>query len=77
MAAAGFENIECAETTVSFAGSECPAIYMTSLIQGVECYQLLVPVKQGSYIGNITFTSFVEDITADLAGYFYKVNVDK
>lgn len=73
MTQAGFSNIKCEKVNVSFAGSEVPAIYMTSIIQGIECYQLLVPIKQGNYIANVTFTSFMEDITGTLAGYFYSL----
>ncbi len=73
MAQAGMDVDSCEATTVQFAGAERHAIQSYINSQGVDIYQLQVLVKSGSYIAVVTVTSYVTDITADIAAMFYAV----
>lgn len=63
----------CEPTTVQFAGAERNTIRIHSVQQGVDIYQIAIVVKNGSYVALTTVTSFVNDITEDIAAMFYAV----
>ena len=58
---------------VIFAGYKQNAIYAHSLVEGLDTFQLIIPIKQGNYFGCVAITSFIEDISEDLAGHFYSL----
>lgn len=63
----------CEPTTVQFAGAERNAIRIHSVQQDVDIYQIAIVVKNGSYVALTTVTSFVNDITENIAAMFYAV----
>lgn len=73
VASAGMEVQSCELTTVQFAGAERNAVSIHSIYEGYDLYQLAVIVKNGSYVGVVTITSFMEDITSNIAELFYAV----
>ena len=73
LAQAGIDVNSCEATTVQFAGAERNAIQSSSVTQGVDLYQLQVIIKNGSYIAIVTISSYVSDITADIAAMFYVI----
>lgn len=66
----GFENVTQEMTTVQYLGSEHVALRVHGSFSGVEFYELLIPRKVGTYMSILTIASYVNDITADLAGMF-------
>lgn len=73
VADAGMEVKTCEKISIQFAGTERNAIAMHSIYEGIDVYQNVVIIKNGSYVGIITVTSFMEDITAAVANLFYAV----
>ena len=67
-----FSRVETRKVRAAFAGGERFAAYSTGEYtldewKKAEVYQLSVCVKNGRYVALITFMSFFEDKTADLA----------
>lgn len=73
VASAGMDVQTCETTTVQFAGAERNAIALHSIYEGVDVYQIAVIIKNGSYLGIVTISSYVEDITSTVADLFYAV----
>lgn len=73
LAAAGMEVQSCEAGTIEFAGETRNTIVLHSISSGVDVYQICIIMKIDSYFANITVTSYVEDITADLAAMFYAI----
>ena len=71
LASAGMEVQSIEPTTIELAGAERSAIKMHNVYQGVDVYQTAVLIKNGSYLANITISSYMNDITSDLAALFY------
>ena len=71
MATYGFENVSAAVTTAEFAGADRPALTITAEVQGTPMYELMVCMKEGSYIYCVTLSSYTEDVTAEMAALFY------
>lgn len=73
LASAGMDVQSCESTTIEFAGATRNAIVLHSIVNDLDVYQLCIIMKIDSYFANITVTSYVEDITSDLAEMFYAV----
>ncbi len=70
LASAGFSDLSCEIVTVDFCGSEHTAIRIEGILQEIPIYEILVLQKVGNYMMNITFASYVEDLTADMLSSF-------
>lgn len=70
----GLTDAAFSKTTAIFLGEEVPALMTTYLMDGIPCYCLQVfDYHLGQYSCTITFTSFLEDNTADLASMCYAI----
>lgn len=70
----GLTNVAFAKVTVTFLGAEVPALITTYMLQDVPAYCLQIfNYHLGQYSCTITFTSFLEDRTADLAAMCYPI----
>ena len=67
----GFEKVSAAVTTAEFAGADRPALTITAEVQGTPMYELMVCMKEGSYVYCVTLCSYTEDVTAEMAALFY------
>lgn len=77
LTSAGCTNVETEIATVEFAGSEHMGIKVKCQITveevTLDLYELIVCIKEDNYFAVITCTSFIEDITGELASWFYAV----
>ena len=66
----GMEDVTSAAQTTSFLGSEYSSILTTAVYNGfpARSLQVCIPVEQ--YICVVTFTSYVEDHTDEMMGFF-------
>ena len=66
----GMEDVTSAAQTTSFLGSEYSSILTTAVYNGfpAQSLQICIPVEQ--YICVVTFTSYVEDHTDEMMGFF-------
>lgn len=71
LASFGYTDITFEKITVDFAGQERPGIQIHSYLSGYEIFQKQVYIKAGSYMANICMTSYIMDITDNLAELFY------
>ena len=64
------EDVTSAAQTTSFLGSEYSSILTTAVYNGfpAQSLQVCIPVEQ--YICVVTFTSYVEDHTDEMMGFF-------
>lgn len=70
----GLTNVAITKTTATFLGAEVPALMTTYMMQDVPAYCLQIfNFHLGQYSCTITFTSFLEDRTADLAAMCYAI----
>lgn len=69
--ALGLTNVTAKIGTVSFAGSEHVAIFVSASLQGVDFYETAVCVKVDRYIACITAGSYMTDTTGDVLSMFY------
>ena len=70
MESIGMENVTAELTTVTFAGQQQTAIAVTASFQSVPMYEVLVCLKQGNYIYNVTVCSYGSDRTAEVLALF-------
>ncbi len=74
-AQAGIEVQEMSKKTIQFLGEECPALWTSSITEGINYYTLQIfDYHVGEYAVTTTLASYVEDQTEELAGLFYKHN---
>ena len=70
--AAGMDVQSMEKVTITFLGEDRPALKTMAITQGVEYYILQVfDYHLGQYSITVTFSSFMEDKTADLAAMCY------
>ena len=68
----GLEDVEMVMKTVDYLSEKRNAILTSAKVQGINYYCLqILDFKLGSYGATITFTSFYEDKTEELAKMFY------
>ena len=67
---AGFTDVNVMEKKAIIDGTEIPGIYVTSKVQGFDYYSHVLVFKQGGYLSTVTFSTFLEDSTADLMESF-------
>jgi hypothetical protein len=66
----GVGDVTAELTEITFAGQPHAAIKVHGTIQGVDLYETLVCVKQGTYIACITSVSYMEDTTESVLAWF-------
>lgn len=66
----GMTDISMEKETVSFAGSDHPAILISANYNGVAVYERLVALKVGSYMSAITAFSMDKDRLDGILGFF-------
>lgn len=66
----GMEDVTSEAQTTQFLGSEYQSILTTATYNGFPTQSLQVCIPVGQYICVVTFTSYVEDHTAEMMGYF-------
>ncbi len=66
----GMTDVTSKLTTVDFAGQQQTAIAVTASFQGIQMYEVLVCLKQGNYIYNVTVCSYGSDRTAEVLALF-------
>lgn len=66
----GMEDVVSAAQTTTFLGSEYDSILTTATYNGFPARSLQVCIPVGRYICVVTFTSYVEDQTAEMMGFF-------
>ena len=67
----GMTDVKASRETVTFMGQPYEGIRLTATYDGnapVYCTQ--VCMQEGDYVCVVTFTSYIEDTTADMMGYF-------
>lgn len=67
----GLSNVSTEIGSVTFAGKEHVAVFVTADLQGVDAYETLVYVKTGSRMAVITAASFLTNVTGDTLSLFY------
>jgi len=73
-AQAGIEVVDISKKTVNFLGEERVALLTKGAVQGVDYFILqLFDYTLGEYSVTITFSSFMEDKTEQLAAMFYAI----
>lgn len=71
----GMTELVMEASTETFAGGSHEVMNISGMLEGdVPFYQKLVLVKQGNYMAGISIGSAMEDITADIAALFYKLD---
>lgn len=71
---AGMTDVSVEKVTVTFLGESRPALMTTYTLEGIPCYCLQVfDYHLGQYSITITFNSFLEDTTGDLAAMCYPI----
>lgn len=70
LGSADFTNIVSGKTTVSFLGSEYPAISVTAERYGNTFYEVVIPILKGSYVCCITICTVNTDTCGSILGYF-------
>lgn len=76
LASSGLEDVELTAGTATFAGEEHGCIWLSASLaiseeESVPVYEMLVCIKKGNYMANVTLCSYQEDITDTLAALFY------
>ena len=71
--AIGLTDITTEIGTITFAGKEHVAIFVTGSLQGVAFYETMVCMKVGRYIASVTAGSYLSDTTADVLAMFYSL----
>ena len=67
----GMSNVSTEVGSLSFAGSDHVAIFVTGTLQGVSFYEALVCVKTEKHMAIITVGSYSTDKTKDVLALFY------
>ncbi len=67
------EDMTIEKDTVEFAGAEHVCVRVSATYMEVPFYQEQIYVKQGSYMGIVTMSCFMENILPDLEQMFYAV----
>lgn len=67
----GMTDVTVETDTVTFAGGEHAAIFVSGSLEGIEFHEILVCMKVGRYIANITAASYLADVTEDVLALFY------
>lgn len=71
----GMTDLVMEASTETFAGEPHEVMNISGMLEGdVPFYQKLVLVKRGNYMAGISIGSAMEDITADIAALFYKLD---
>ena len=74
----GMSDVEAVHETVAFMGQQYEGIRMTATYDGnapVFCVQ--VCMQEGDYVCVVTFTSYVEDHTAEMMDFFAPIAAEK
>ena len=71
LASAGFTDVSYERNTITVGGQECEGLHMNAKIQGMDYYAQQAIIKEGNYIVAITFGTFGEDTSAQLAENFF------
>ncbi len=67
----GMTDVEASRETVTFMGQSYEAIRLTATYDGnAPVYCMQICMQEGDYVCVVTFTSYIEDTTADMMGYF-------
>lgn len=69
----GFSSVNAEAKTVTFAGEEHAAIYVTGDMNGITIHEIAVCVKRGKYMSCITVASFEAARAEALLNGFYAV----
>lgn len=67
----GLSDVTTEVTSASFAGGQHTAIVVNGTMQDVEFHELMVCVKVGRYIANVTAASYFTDVTGEILDMFY------
>lgn len=73
----GMTDVEGSRETVTFMGQQYEGIRLTATYDGnAPVYCVQVYMQEGDYVCVVTFTSYIEDTTADMMGYFSPLNAE-
>ena len=73
----GMTDVEASRETVTFMGQQYEGIRLTATYDGnAPVYCVQVYMQEGDYVCVVTFTSYIEDTTADMMGYFSPLNAE-
>ena len=59
---------------VTLGGIATKGLWLKCSVSGIEMYELVIPIKCGSYLANVTVATIGADTTADVLANFYAVN---
>lgn len=74
LGSAGITVTETKIVDVDLAGQARKGLWLKCSYSGMDMYEVLTPIKCGSYIANVTVATFGADTTADVIDCFYAVN---
>ena len=73
----GMTDVEASRETVTFMGQPYEGIRLTATYDGnAPIYCVQVCMQEGDYVCVVTFTSYIEDTTADMMGYFTPLSAE-
>ena len=72
----GMTDVEASRETVTFMGQQYEGIRTTAVYEDVPVYCVQVCMQTGNYVCVVTFTSYIEDTTADMMGYFSPLSTE-
>lgn len=67
----GYRDISCIIDTLWLGDEELDCLQTTAVIDGVTLYQTIFCIKCEGYLASVTLTSYGQDLTNELLGYFY------
>lgn len=71
LASVGLEDATVEKTTIPFAGEDRWAIRIHGILEDMDVYETVVIVKHNHFVASVTMTSFLEDLSAEMAEAFY------
>ena len=72
----GMTDVKASRETVTFMGQQYEGIRTTAVYEDVPVYCVQVCMQTGNYVCVVTFTSYIEDTTADMMGYFSPLSTE-
>ena len=73
----GMTDVEASRETITFMGQPYEGIRLTATYDGnAPVYCVQVCMQEGDYVCVVTFTSYIEDTTADMMGYFTSLSTE-
>ena len=67
----GYRDISCIIDTLWLGDKELDCLQTTAVIDGIKLYQTIFCIKCEGYLASVTLTSYGQDLTSELLGYFY------